>query len=239
MVGVSQRKAATRYLLEHYDISERRACGVVKVSRKTYRYVSQRTDQSVLRRRIVELARTRIRYGYKRIYVLLKREGIHVNKKRVHRLYCLEGLQIRAKRPRRHVSAARRMPPATQPAAPNTAWSMDFVSDQFINGRRFRALTIMDVFTRECLAVEPGQQLKSEDVVRVLRSIVANRGFPRRIYCDNGSEFSGKILDLWAYMNKVILEFSRPGKPTDNAFIESFNGSWVLPRFYGHFKEAL
>jgi putative transposase len=225
VVGVPQRKAAARYLIEHYPISERRACQVIKLPRKTYRYVPQRPDQAALRRRIVELARSRVRYGYKRIHVLLKREGIHINKKRVHRLYCLEGLQIRLRRPRRHVSAANRQPPRHRPAAPNVAWSMDFVSDQFSHGGRFRALTIIDVFTRECLAIEPGQSLKSEDVVRVLRKIATTRGCPKRIYCDNGSEFSGQLLDLWAYTNKVILEFSRPGKPTDNAFIESFNGS--------------
>lgn len=166
-----------------------------------------------------------MRYGYKRIHVLLPREGIRINKKRVHRLYCLEGLQLRAKRPRRNVSAATRQPPKSAPKAPNVAWSMDFVSDQTSQGVRFRALTIVDMFTRECLAIEPGRSLKREDVVRVLRELTDNRGAPSRIHCDNGSEFSGRMLDLWAYANQVVLEFSTPGKPTDNAYIESFNGS--------------
>ena len=102
---------------------------------------------------------------------------------------------------------------------------MDFVSDQTASGQRFRALTVVDVFTRECLAVEPGRRLRSEDVVRTLGEIARQRNAPERIYCDNGSEFSGRSLDLWAYAQGVKLEFSRPGKPTDNAFIESFNGS--------------
>ena len=102
---------------------------------------------------------------------------------------------------------------------------MDFVADQFSNGQRFRALTVIDVFSRECLAIEPGHRLGAEDVARVLSRIVNERGAPERVYCDNGSEFAGRLVDLWAYGNNVTLEFSRPGKPTDNAFIESFNGS--------------
>jgi putative transposase len=178
-----------------------------------------------LRKKIRDLARSRVRYGYKRIHVLLKREGIHINHKRVYRLYRLEGLQIKAKRPRRHVSSAHRQPPRVRATAPDVAWSMDFVSDQTECGKRFRALTIVDVFTRECLAIEPGQKLGSADVVNALTAIAAKRRAPRRIYCDNGSEFAGRLVDLWAYSNQVTLEFSRPGKPTDNAFIESFNGS--------------
>jgi putative transposase len=225
MVSASHRREAVRYLQGHYPVSERRACQLTGAARSGHRYVSRRPPQDALRLRIRELAQSRVRYGYKRIHVLLKREGIHVNKKRVHRLYCLEGLQLRPKRPRRHVSAATRQPPRAQPKAPNVSWSMDFVADQTGGGQRFRALTIVDVFTRECLAVEPGKNLGGEDVVRVLSKLAAKHGAPKRIYCDNGSEFSGRMVDLWAYANKVTLEFSRPGKPTDNAYIESFNGS--------------
>jgi len=224
-VSVSQRKAAVRYLQSHYQASERRACRLVNLSRATVYYRSKRPSQDALRKRILELAMARVRYGYKRIYILLKREGIHVNKKRVHRLYCLEGLQIRPRRPRRSVSAARRQPPKVAARSPNEAWSMDFVTDQTSQGLRFRMLTVIDVFTRECLAIEVGQRLTGEDVARVLSRIARQRGTPKRIYCDNGSEFCSRSMDLWAYSNKVTLEFSRPGKPTDNAFIESFNGS--------------
>ena len=148
-----------------------------------------------------------------------------MNKKRVYRLYCEEGLQLRPRRPRGHVAAANRQPPRIRPSAPNLAWSMDFVSDQTVHGQRFHALTVLDVFTRECLAIEPGKSLKSADVVQILSRIATGRGTPKRIHCDNGSEFAGRLVDLWAYANGVVMEFSRPGKPTDNAFIESFNGS--------------
>ena len=225
MVGAPRRREAVRYLQSHYAVSERRACRVTGSARSVHRYEPRRPSQEALRQRIRDLARRRVRYGYKRIHVMLKREGIHVNKKRVHRLYCLEGLQLRAKRPRRHVSAATRQPPRAKPRAPDVAWSMDFVADQTSGGEKFRALTIVDVFTRECLAIEPGRKLGGADVVRVLGAIVAKRGAPRRIYCDNGSEFAGRLVDLWSYSNQVVLEFSRPGKPTDNAYIESFNGS--------------
>ena len=225
MVGASQRRSAVRYLQRRCSVSERRGCEVTGTHRSTHRYRSVRPPQTALRGKIRDLAHSRIRYGYRRIHVLLKREGVHVNKKRVYRLYSEEGLQIRSKRPRRHVSAASRQPPRSKPQAPNVAWSMDFVSDQMANGQRFRALTVVDVFTRECLAIEPGQRLGGADVVNVLRRIAAVRGAPRRIHCDNGSELASRLVDLWAYANGVTMQFSRPGKPTDNAFIESFNGS--------------
>ena len=214
-----------RYLQQQYAVSERRGCRVTGMSRSTQRYVSRRPSQDALRLRIRDLAHSRVRYGYRRIQVLLKREGIRVNKKRVYRLYCEEGLQLRARRPRRHVTAATRRSSTVRPLAPNVAWSMDFVSDQTAAGARFRALTVVDVFTRECLAIEPGQKLGGADVVNVLSRIATQHGVPKRIYCDNGSEFTGRLVDLWAYANKVTMQFSRPGKPTDNAFIESFNGS--------------
>ena len=225
MVSASQRRSAVRYLQQRYAISERRGCQVTGSSRSSHRYQSVRPPQAALRRRIRELAESRVRYGYRRIYILLKREGVHVNKKRVHRLYCEEGLQLRARRPRRHVTAATRQPTRSKPRSPNVAWSMDFVSDQTVTGERFRALTVVDVFTRECLAIKPGKKLGAADVVSVLSGIASKRGAPSRVHCDNGSEFAGRLVDLWAYANKVTMEFSRPGKPTDNAFIESFNGT--------------
>ncbi len=225
MVGASQRRSAVRYLAGRYSVSERRGCEVTGMPRSTYQYKSVRPSQEALRQRIRDLALSRIRYGYKRIHVLLRRLGIHVNKKRVYRLYCEEGLQLGARRPRRHVTAASRQPPRAKPRAPNVAWSIDFVSDQTAKGQRFRALTVVDVFTRECLAIEPSKSLRSADVVQVLSRIVTERGTPKRIHCDNGSEFADRLADLWAYANGVVMEFSRPGKPTDNAFIETFNGS--------------
>ena len=217
MVGAPQRRSAVRYLAGRYSVSERRCCEVTGTARSTFQYKSTRPSQEALRQKIRDLALSRIRYGYKRIHVMLKRQGIHVNKKRVYRLYCQEGLQLRPRRPRRHVSAAKRQPPRTRPRAPNVAWSMDFVSDQTTDGLRFRALTVVDVFTRECLAIEPGKSLRGADVVNVLSRITKEQGAPKRIYCDNGSEFVSRLVDLWAYANSVTMEFSRPEKPTDNA----------------------
>lgn len=212
-------------MIEDYRVTERRACGVIAISRSVFRYRSARDGQVALRMRINEIATVRVRYGYKRIHVLLRREGWPINHKRVYRIYCEEGLNLRAKRPKRRVSAAHRV--GRQPVERiNESWSMDFVTDSLFNGRRFRSLTVVDNFSRECLAIKVGQKIHGEDVTRVMNHLKATRGAPRSIYVDNGPEFISKELDKWAYENKVTLDFSRPGKPVDNAFIESFNGSF-------------
>ena len=177
----------------------------------------------MLRRRIRELAAARMRYGYLRIYILLRREGWKINHKRVYRLTRQEGLSMRLRRPRRHVMAAHR---AARPAAGaiNENWSMDFVSDALFDGRRIRALTVVDDYSRESLAIEVGQSITGEQVVTVMNRLSAARGAPKRIRVDNGPEFVSRALDQWAYLHQVTLDFSRPGKPTDNALVESFNG---------------
>ena len=213
-------------MLSCYKVSERRACRLIQLSRTAYRYRHRRPSQDALRKRIKEIALSRVRYGYKRVHVMLLREGIQVNHKRVHRLYCLEGLQLRSKRPRRNVSASHRAREQVRPKARNEAWAMDFVADQLHGGSKMRVLTIVDTFTRECLATTVGQRLNGSDVVETLSRLVSQRGKPKRIHCDNGSEFTGRLTDFWAYKNNVTLAFSRPGKPTDNAYIESFNGSF-------------
>ena len=178
-----------------------------------------------MRLRIREMAQVRVRYGYRKIRVLLQREGWKVGKKQVYRLYREEGLTLRHK-PRRKRRAALHRRERFRPTAADQVWSLDFVADQLADGRRFRALTIVDVFTRECLAIEVGQSLKGEDVVRVLNRIRGGRALPKFLFCDNGSEFTSQMLDLWAYQNGVQIDFSRPGKPTDNAYVESFNGTF-------------
>ncbi len=178
-----------------------------------------------LRARMREIANTRIRFGFWRIYVLLRREGWKVNHKRIYRLYKAEGLNLRTKRPRRRKAAANRMDRIVL-TGPNQSWSMDFVSDSLFDGRKFRALTVVDNHTRECVAIEVAQSLTGDDVVRVLTNIAKERHqYPLRIQADNGPEFVSLAFDKWAYENGVTLYFSRPGKPTDNPFIESFNGS--------------
>jgi putative transposase len=173
-----------------------------------------------------EITNTRVRFGFWRLYVLIRREGWIVNHKRIYRLYKAEGLNLRTKRPRRRKAAANRMD-RIELSAPNQSWSMDFVSDALFDGKNFRALTVVDNFTRECLAIEVAPSLTGEDVVRVLTRIGQDPGeYPTRTQADNGPEFVSLILDKWAYESGVTLDFSRPGKPTDNPFVESFNGSF-------------
>lgn len=209
-------------LRERFKVSARRACRTIRLHKSVYQYRPKRDEQLPLRHRIKEIAETRVRYGYRRIHVLLRREGWAINCKRVYRLYREMGLSLRMKRPKRHKTAAYRQTRPV-PAAPNDCWSMDFVSDALFNGKRFRALAVVDAHTRECLAIEVDQGMKGEQVASVLNGLRAFRGVPRTIRVDNGPEFISKALDRWAYENSVTLDFSRPGKPTDNAYIESFN----------------
>jgi putative transposase len=195
------------------------------ISRSSMRYVEKKDSQEPLRMRIKDIAATRVRYGYKRIHVLLKREGWQINHKRVYRLYREEGLTLRTKRPKRRVSAQHRNLTRVVSTI-NEAWSMDFVSDALFSGKRFRALTIVDDFSRECLNIFADQSIKGKDVADILEFLGMVRGLPKRIRVDNGPEFISKELDKWAYQNKVTLDYSRPGRPIDNAHIESFNGSF-------------
>jgi putative transposase len=223
-VKPSQRRPVVSYMHDSYRVSERRACRVARVPVATFRYESRLEPRTALRLRIREIAQVRVRYGYRKIRALLKREGWKVGKKLVYRLYQEEGLTLRHK-PRRRRRASMHRRERFRPMAPNQVWSLDFVADQLADRRRFRALTIMDVFTRESLAIKVGQRLKGEDVVSALNEIRQQRGVPKFLYCDNGSEFTSQIMDLWAYHNRVQIDFSRPGKPTDNAHVESFNGT--------------
>lgn len=209
--------------MKRFGASLRQACAVVQMSRSVYLYRSRARDATALTMRIKEITATRVHYGYRRVHVMLRREGWKDNHKRVYRLYRAEGLSLRHKRPKRNKSARLRQPKHLVRAM-NEIWSMDFVSDALFDGRRLRALTVVDTYTRECLAIEVGQSLKGEDVVRTLERITGQRGWPGTIKADNGSEFISKAMDRWAYENGVELDFSRPGRPTDNAKVESFNG---------------
>lgn len=209
---------------EGYETSERRACRVARLNRGTYRYRSHKNPWTALRMRIREIAQARVRYGYRKIQVLLNREGWGVGKSRMQRLYREEGLGLK-QRPKRRRRAAEHPRERIRATEANPVWSLDFMVDQLTDGRRFRVLTIVDVFTRESLAVEVGPSLKGTDVVEALNQIRTERGIPKMLFCDNGAEFSSQIMDLWAYQNGVRIDFSRPGKPTDNAYIETFNGT--------------
>ena len=218
------KREAVSYMVSHHRISLRRACGLVKLQRSVHYYRSVKDPKLALRRRMHELAQVRIRYGYRRIHVLLRREGWRHGRGQTYRLYTEEKLQLRSKLPKRRKMVVQRNQRAA-PSAPNDAWTMDFVADQLADGTKLRALTVVDVFTREALAIEVGQRLKGEDVVRTLDRILRCRAKPKYLFVDNGSEFSGRMLDLWAYRHKVRIDFSRPGKPTDNGHVETFNGS--------------
>ena len=206
-----------------YGVSERRACDVFPTNRATVRYKSRRPDQASLEMRIKELAATRVRYGYRRIHVLLRREGWQINHKKTRRIYRELGLQLRNKTPKRKVKAKLREDrvPAT---APNECWSMDFLSDQLFDGRKIRVLSIVDNYTRLSPALDVRFSYRGGDVVDTLERMAGQYGRSKRVRVDQGPEFISKDLDLWAYQHDVVLDFSRPGKPTDNAFAESFNG---------------
>ncbi len=224
--------------MECYRISERRACRLLSHCRGTQRYQSIRDPMTALRARMKELAQTHVRYGYRRLLILLRREGWKIGKQLVYRLYCQESLQLRSKRPRRRKMAVTRRE-RYEPSAINQAWAMDFVSDQLVEGTKFRALTIVDVFTRESLAIVAGRNLRAQHVVDTLNRLCATGAAPKVAFADNGSEFSGRLMDLWAYHRKVRIDFSRPGKPTDNSFIESFNGSLRDECLNTHWFESL
>ena len=191
-----------------------------------YYYRSKKGRDTALRERIKEIASTRVRYGYQRIHTLLRRDGWQVNHKKVLRIYREEGLNLRSKRPKRRVASAHRLE-RPEVTTIDQCWSMDFVSDNLFDGKRIRALTIVDNFSRECMAIHVDHSIRGEHVVGVIDTIQElHDRCPDRIQVDNGSEFISKVLDKWAYENQVVLDFSRPGKPTDNPFIESFNGSF-------------
>ena len=208
-----------------WQVSIRRACAVLQAERSSYHYQARRADQAGLKQRIKEIAQTRVRYGYRRITVLLRREKWLVNAKRVQRLYREMGLQLRNKTPRRKVKAKLR-DDRHPSVGRNDVWAMDFVHDQFYDGRKFRVLAIVDTFTRYAPALDVRQAYKGADVVETLDRVCKQIGYPKMIRCDNGPEFVSRDLDLWAYQRDVTLDFSRPGKPTDNAFAESFNGKF-------------
>jgi putative transposase len=212
------------YVQECHGYSERRACALTRQHRSTQRKPLIKDPRLELRQRMHEIVRTRVRYGYRRVHILLKREGWTVGRNVIYRLYREEGLALRSKQPRRRKMVVQRQA-RCQPRRRNEAWSLDFVHDELGTGQTFRALTVVDVFTREGLAIEVGQRLRGEHVVEVLNRLVRLRGAPQYLFADNGAEFTGHLVDLWAHHHGTRIDFSRPGRPTDNAHIETFNGS--------------
>ena len=206
-----------------WGVSIRRACRVLEMDTSSFHYKSRRPDQAGLEARIKAICETRLRYGYRRVHVLLQREGWRTNIKKTHRIYNALGLQLRNKTPKRRVKAKLRED-RCEATRPNETWAMDFVHDQLATGRKIRILTVVDTFSRFSPVIDPRFTYRSENVVEALDRACAKLGYPKAIRVDQGTEFVSRNLDLWAYAHGVTLDFSRPGKPTDNAFIEAFNG---------------
>jgi putative transposase len=204
-------------------MSIRRSCDLMRLRRASWYYVSQARDSRAVRARMRELAMLRPRFGYERLHVLLRREGWRDSRNRIHRLYKLEGLQVRMRvRRRKRASLHRGATPAADVLG--QYWAMDFVHDQFADGRKFRVLTVVDKWNRECVALQADFALTGQSVVEALRAVSQVRKLPKAITVDNGTEFTSRALDEWCYLTGVQLDFIRPGKPTENGMIESFNG---------------
>jgi putative transposase len=222
-VTPAQRRAAVTWLRERYAFSERRACRLVGIGRASARYRGRPpTDEAGLRGRLRELAAQRPRFGYRRLHALLRREGIVVNHKRVARLYGEEGLAVRRRARKRLSGEGRGAAPA--PTRPDERWGLDFMSDALAGGRRIRLLCVLDLFTREALALEVDVSLPGARVVAVLDRLAGERGVPAELVLDNGPELTGRALDGWAAERGVRLRFIAPGKPSQNGVVESFNG---------------
>ena len=204
-----------------HHVSQRRACGLIGIARRALAHAHGQDRNRELRQRLRSLAEERRRWGCPMLYQLIRREGFTVNHKRVERIYREEGLSLRRRRRRKRLSHLRAV--RERAAAVNHTWAVDFVHDSLSNGRRFRALTIIDEWSRECPAIEVDASLTGERVTRVLERLRETRGLPIIIQSDNGSEFTSRVMDQWAYERGVKLQFIEPGKPIQNAFIESFN----------------
>lgn len=230
MVGPQAEREAVRVAREEGKLSERRACGLIGMNRGSWRYQQKERNDTALRNRLRELAGERPRFGYRRLYRMLRREKENgtakwvVNHKRAYRLYREEGLAMRGRKGKRFRAEARI--PLELPARANQMWTMDFTRDSLASGRKFRTLNLMDAYTREALWIEVDNSLPGLRVVRVLERVAQERGLPEAIQVDNGPEFISRVVDQWAYANGVALHFIDPGKPVQNAFIESFNGKF-------------
>jgi putative transposase len=203
-----------------FEASERRVCGLMGVPRTSYRYRSRR-DDSDLRERLLELAREKPRYGYRRLHVLLRRDAIMVNHKKVQRVYRELGLTVKRTRRKR---LERVLVPRPVLTTPNQEWSIDFASDVTAGGRRLRVLSVIDSFTKQSLALEVDTSFPSRRVTRVLEAAIRSYGKPQVIRCDNGPEISSRHFLAWAIEEKIDVVHIRPGKPTENAYVESFHG---------------
>jgi putative transposase len=235
----ARRREIAHWLMASYGIGVRHACRLCFLSRASLYYKPRGKEHTELKIRIRDLATTRPRYGYRRLHVLLRREGRVVNHKLVYKLYRAQNLELRLKKRRKRISLQRSCP--QKAAEPNQRWSMDFMADRLEDRRRFRLLTLVDHFSRVSPALAAGASLTARHVVEVLERIPKHK-LPKVIQVDNGPEFISRALDAWAYRNGVVLDFSRPGKPTDNAVVEAFNArvraEFLSPNLFMNLEEA-
>ena len=222
MVTPGAKREAVAYARDHHGLSERRACSLVGVSRRVIRYEPTRPDDGALRQRLRELAAERRRFGYRRLGYLLAREGMRPNHKKLLRFYREEGLRVRRRGGRKRALGTRA--PMALPQGPNQRWSLDFVSDSLVCGRRFRILCIVDDFTRECLALVADTSLSGIRVARELTTLIGLRGKPHMVVSDNGTELTSSAILRWSQERQVEWHYIAPGKPMQNGFVESFNG---------------
>lgn len=238
MVTAIQRRQVVTHLQAAFGISTRRACRLVGLSRSRWHYQPRRPERDrPVRERLKALAAARPRFGYQRLYLLLRREGLRVNHKRVYRLYREERLLVRPHRPRKHPAVPR--VPLAAPTQANQRWGMDFIHDACADGRRFRCLTMVDEYTRECPVIEVDTSLPAARVIGVLDQLAGQRGLPRSLVVDHGPEFISRALDLWAYRRGIELVFIRPGKPVENAYVESFHSRFRDECLSTHWFESL
>lgn len=222
MVGPAAKREAVACLKQELQMSERRACTLIKADRKMVRYQSRRPPETELRERLRSLANERRRFGYRRLFIMLRREGEPSGINRVYRLYREEGLGVRKRKGRKRAIGVRA--PILVEARPNARWSLDFVHDQMANGRRFRVLNITDDITHECLAAIPDTSISGHRVARELTAIIERRGRPGMIVSDNGTELTSHAIFAWSRDHKIDWHYIAPGKPMQNGYVESFNG---------------
>jgi putative transposase len=224
VVTPAARRQAVAYLCKAHGVSQRRACSVLQIDRSSVRYSSVRPDDTHLRVVMKAVAAERRRFGYRRVHVMLERQGIIMNQKKLRRLYREEKLQVRKRGGRKRALGTRR--PMVLPSRANERWSLDFVSDAFTDGRRFRVLAVVDDFSRECLALVADTSLSGLRMTRELDAVINRRGRPHTIVSDNGTEMTSMAVLKWCQETGVDWHYIAPGKPMQNGFIESFNGSF-------------
>jgi putative transposase len=224
MVTPDAKRKAVAHACKAHGVSQRRACHALNIDRSTVRYASSRPDDAPLREAMKAVASERRRFGYRRVHIMLDRMGIVMNQKKLRRLYREEKLQVRRRGGRKRALGTRR--PMLVPDRANARWSLDFVSDAFTDGRRFRVLAVIDDYTRECLTLIADTSLSGARVVRELDAVIAWRGRPATIVSDNGTELTSMAVLKWCQQTGVEWHYIAPGKPMQNAFVESFNGSF-------------